>query len=157
MKITLRPIKDVVGTKTKIKTSFMLESMTMGKRDFFFPSPLFLDVEVLTEEDLLYVQGELILEIGFDCSRCLDEMTMNLRIPFMEEFSRDEVLEDTLDITQRVLENILLEIPQKPLCSEDCRGLCPRCGQDQNKGECSCQKESIDPRLAVLDEYFKRE
>lgn len=157
MKISILPIKDVTGKKTRVKTSFQLDSITMGERTFFFPDPLQVEVEIHNLEDSYLVQGKISLQLGLSCSRCLQEITEPLSLDFIEEFSQEgeEVIGDTLDITAGIVENILLEIPQKPLCSEDCKGLCPRCGQDQNRGTCHCQRESIDPRLAGLADYFK--
>jgi uncharacterized protein len=43
-----------------------------------------------------------------------------------------------------------MAIPMKPLCREDCRGLCPECGADWNAGDCACEKTKVDPRLEVL-------
>ena len=52
-----------------------------------------------------------------------------------------------------VTEDIFLSLPTKILCSEDCKGLCPKCGVNLNLGKCSCKKE-IDPRLAALKELL---
>ena len=55
----------------------------------------------------------------------------------------------TVDVGDLARTAFLLDMDTKPLCSEDCKGLCPRCGADLNLGPCSCGKET-DPRLAVL-------
>ena len=47
-------------------------------------------------------------------------------------------------------EQFLLALPENPVCSEDCKGLCPTCGIDRNQGTCTCAREEGDPRLAVL-------
>jgi uncharacterized protein len=47
-------------------------------------------------------------------------------------------------------EQVLMAIPMKPLCRDDCRGLCPNCGADWNAGDCLCEKNTLDPRLEVL-------
>ena len=47
-------------------------------------------------------------------------------------------------------DELLLELPTKLLCREDCKGLCPKCGKDLNKGSCNCPTKEIDPRLEVL-------
>ncbi|MDD2499121.1 MAG: DUF177 domain-containing protein, partial [Desulfitobacteriaceae bacterium] len=57
---------------------------------------------------------------------------------------------DKIDILPQVLQTILLELPMKVLCREDCKGLCPVCGTNLNIKECRCERESIDPRLAAL-------
>lgn len=49
-----------------------------------------------------------------------------------------------------VREQALFSLPMKPLCREDCRGLCPECGKDLNAGDCACDKRTRDPRLEVL-------
>jgi uncharacterized protein len=49
-----------------------------------------------------------------------------------------------------VVEQVELSLPMKPLCREDCAGLCPQCGQDWNEGRCDCVHERVDPRWAAL-------
>jgi uncharacterized protein len=44
----------------------------------------------------------------------------------------------------------------KPLCSETCKGICPHCGTDLNKGSCTCEKNTVDPRLEVLKKFFEK-
>ena len=66
------------------------------------------------------------------------------------EHDEIELLENgTIDLDDLARTVFILEMDTKTLCSEDCKGLCPRCGADLNLGPCSCKKE-IDPRLAVL-------
>ena len=57
---------------------------------------------------------------------------------------------DFIDLTPIICEQIILQIPIKPLCSEECKGLCPHCGINMNVASCSCHLEFVDPRLAVL-------
>jgi uncharacterized protein len=56
-----------------------------------------------------------------------------------------------LDLGQIILQEILLDVPMKPLCSEDCPGLCPRCGALKGSAECTCAENSgVDPRWEAL-------
>lgn len=57
---------------------------------------------------------------------------------------------DEIDVAPLVHEQAILALPTRPLCSEDCRGLCPACGADLNTGPCGCPPRDPDPRLAVL-------
>ncbi len=103
-----------------------------------------------------------------ECSRCLapyafaDEEEFSLllyqRPPVVDaELSLDT---DDLDayfydepivpVAPIVEERIQIAIPMKPLCREDCRGLCPQCGGDRNVSECNCVVEFIDPRWRAL-------
>ena len=66
---------------------------------------------------------------------------------------RDSVME----LDEPVGELLFLELPSKDLCSEDCRGFCPKCGKDLNTGDCDCNGKEIDPRLAVLQKFLTTE
>jgi DUF177 domain-containing protein len=55
-----------------------------------------------------------------------------------------------IDLKPAMREQILLQIPAPPLCAEDCKGLCPRCGKDLNEGECGCDRAVMDPRWTAL-------
>jgi len=55
-----------------------------------------------------------------------------------------------LDLTEAIRQNAIVAIPMKPLCREDCAGICPKCGKDLNQGECGCPTEEVDPRWAKL-------
>ncbi len=57
---------------------------------------------------------------------------------------------DELDLSELVYEQIVLAFPMKPLCHEGCKGLCPRCGADQNESSCGCATGSLDPRWEPL-------
>lgn len=70
-----------------------------------------------------------------------------------EEDNDDYILVDEsfkLDLDELLRSDILLELPYKYLCREDCKGLCPSCGKNLNEGPCSCNLHQVDPRLEVL-------
>jgi uncharacterized protein len=58
--------------------------------------------------------------------------------------------EPVLPFDEIAREQVLMALPMKPLCRDDCRGLCPQCGRDRNVSECSCETRPVDPRLEVL-------
>jgi len=61
---------------------------------------------------------------------------------------RGHILE--LDAGGMLWEEFVLALPVKPLCSEECKGICPYCGKDQNAGPCGCEDSAFDPRLVLL-------
>lgn len=104
-----------------------------------------------------------------DCSRCLEPVAMEIGFPFEavfvqpEDFAADKEREvsgddlnvdilpgDQIDLGDIAREQLLLELPAQVFCSEDCKGLCDRCGQNLNIADCDCGKDEIDPRWAVL-------
>lgn len=56
----------------------------------------------------------------------------------------------TIDLDPILREQVLLALPMNVVCSEDCQGLCPMCGQNLNEGKCGCEPKTVDPRFAVL-------
>lgn len=63
---------------------------------------------------------------------------------------------DVLDFSEGFMEAVILALPIKRLCREDCRGLCPRCGTNLNQGNCGCREERVDPRLAPLRQLLSK-
>lgn len=59
-----------------------------------------------------------------------------------------------LPLDALVEEDLILDQPSKVLCSDECRGLCPMCGKDLNEGACDCRRETVDPRLAALQQLL---
>jgi len=100
------------------------------------------------------------------CDRCAKEFRNPKTVEFhciLAEEKQDEendeiVLLDngTVDVGDLAWTAFILDMDTKTLCSEDCKGLCPRCGADLNLGPCSCKKE-VDPRLAVLAKLLNKD
>ncbi|MCR5347224.1 MAG: DUF177 domain-containing protein [Fretibacterium sp.] len=99
-------------------------------------------------DDLMYLYYSCGLELGKDTELASDDGFMPVEIEF---FGR------TLDVAPQVWESLLLLLPSKVLCREDCAGLCPRCGADLNEGPCSCKGEELDPRFEVLRQFSPEE
>ena len=59
-------------------------------------------------------------------------------------------VEGMIDVSEMLIEQILLDFPYRHLCKEDCKGLCPKCGKDLNEGSCGCPTDDPDPRFDVL-------
>ena len=57
---------------------------------------------------------------------------------------------DQIDLAPLVAEQLILALPSRALCREDCQGLCPSCGTNLNLHQCGCAQQARDPRLAVL-------
>src|SRR5688500_6135020 len=60
---------------------------------------------------------------------------------------------ESIDVDEIVKEQILLAVPVRTLCREDCRGICPECGTDLNARQCNCADEEVDPRWAALQSF----
>jgi len=112
---------------------------------------------------------ELIYTAEYDyskpCDRCLAIAGKSVKQEFVHTLALSAENEDTddiiitagytLDLLSLVRDDILLELPIKHLCSDNCLGLCPVCGQNLNEGSCGCKTAAVDPRMAALDELLK--
>jgi uncharacterized protein len=108
----------------------------------------------------ILLQAALNAQTSLECVRCLTIFQQSLRVDFTElyAFSQRYVTDSGLlmpetgiiDLTPVLREYILLEIPISPLCSRDCKGLCPICGNNLNESTCNHEDETGDPRLASL-------
>jgi len=119
------------------------------------------------------VKGDLTADIKLQCSRCLKDFYSVLTVPVdvvyhpvgelkedkheikVEELDMDFYSGEELDLIHLMREQIILNIPMKPLCSDLCKGICPKCGMDLNEGSCSCSGKDIDPRLKILKKWLK--
>ena len=77
------------------------------------------------------------------------------------ELSQDDLTtafyrDQTLDLAEMVREQFYLALPMRPLCREECKGLCPQCGTNLNQGTCACDVRWEDPRLAGLRTLLKK-
>jgi uncharacterized protein len=113
----------------------------------------------------ILLQADMRAYIVTECVRCLTEFNLPLHAEFTElyAFSRNSVDESDLvlpeeakiDLAPILREYMILEIPIKPVCGVECRGLCPICGEPFTHNHHDHEPESIDPRLAVLKTLLK--
>ena len=124
-----------------------------------FTTPVRLRGAVINETDIVYIRAEAAFRFEAVCDRCACEFSRDMTVPIehilvseLNEEDNDEfILAEgmQLDIEQLVLEDILLSLPMKTLCKEECKGMCSQCGKNLNEGSCDCVKE-VDPRLEAL-------
>ncbi len=127
------------------------------------------EVTMLRTNRGILVTGRLETDIQFTCSRCLSQCGQPLTLEIEEEFfptidvltgAAASVPEDepgaftvdqnnVLDLTEAIRQYALLAVPMKPLCREDCQGLCPTCGTNLNVKSCDCPPQ-IDLRSSKL-------
>lgn len=127
-------------------------------------APLRFALEVTPCGSAHRVEGSFDYEAQMPCSRCLEPASFKGSVEFMQEFRplhkgrgpkgeievtpEDDFLvyyeDDALEAEELVRQQLYLDLPEKPLCAEACKGLCPRCGADQNQSPCGCGPEVED-------------
>lgn len=158
MKIDVSAIRFDVGAVQQVDKAVKMNDLVLRDRTVELPEPLHLVLTVTNMEDNYLVMGKMSLRARVECARCLEPFMFPMEMEFFEEFSKDEMEnENLLDLTDSIYEHILLDLPIKTLCSEECKGLCPQCGQNINLQDCGCDRRVIDPRLVKLQDFFKKD
>ena len=179
MKLDLRPL--LAGERLleiDYELPIVVDSEDIGSFLFGvgFPSPMKVRGDITNTAGYLRMTLDATLLYQAECARCLTpvsgEFTFSLEktvatrelLDGIEEDKLDDyaIIEDGfLDIDQQILDQLEMEFPSRFLCSDDCKGLCQRCGKNLNEGSCDCGKGEIDPRLAplqkILEEMKKNE
>jgi uncharacterized protein len=102
-----------------------------------FRGPLKVKAEFSKITNTVTVDLTLQAPIYATCGRCLNDFEINLHKKLKLNYPVS-ACEKSIDLDPAIREEVILEYPIKPLCKDDCQGLCPKCGEDLNKGECSC-------------------
>jgi len=139
-----------------------------------FLDPIRGQLKIRKVADLVTVTGTLSTRVRLACDRCLqhyetmlkDQLAVSYTSQFPQPAHPEEETElsaeelglipfqgEVIELRDAIQEQVILSFPVHPVCSQDCRGLCPRCGEDLNRGACRCKApETLDPRLAALRE-----
>jgi uncharacterized protein len=166
-------LREPVGTPRHVTVSAALPSLApevgqIARTDGASETVLDGSVRMMHTNTGILVQGSLRAQTMLACARCLEPVAMTLPVELEEVFSptidiltgREIVPEEEdralwidehhiLDLTEVLRQDVLVAMPLHVLCNEDCRGLCPTCGQNLNEGPCGC-KPAPDPRWGPL-------
>ncbi|MFQ6084155.1 MAG: DUF177 domain-containing protein [Candidatus Aminicenantia bacterium] len=157
----------------KISEDFEFISSELVEQEAVFLDSVHSKAEIKKIGDKIIIRGEIKTRLNLLCSRCLSPFDYPIISSFdliylpVEKFELKEELEiedlenlfyanDQIDLKQIILDQLNLSIPLKPLCSEECQGLCPICGQELKNGQCGCEVDSVDPRLQKLTFFLKK-
>jgi len=119
------------------------------------------------------IRGTIRTTVLSECSRCLSEFDIPIEATFNNIYTQTPAEnEDTevdigevdletsvlsegqINLVELVYEQLILQLPIKPLCRDECKGLCPQCGQDLNVEQCGCSQQDGDPRFSLLEQFF---
>jgi uncharacterized protein len=123
------------------------------------------------------LRGKITARAEVDCDRCLKSVSVHVEAEFdvsyvpEEDYASSAVAAElqeedlslsvfdgeTIDVDELVREQLLLALPARALCTEECKGLCPVCGADRNANACHCETKEIDPRWEQLKAVLSNE
>jgi uncharacterized protein len=170
-------LKRLHGPRERVERRFEPAAFDPQDADYRVAAPVDLAIDVHTMgADAFRVAGRARTRLELDCSRCVEAFQVPVDAEFDlryvpqdlnagegerevadEDLSTAYYREGMLDIIEMVREQFQLALPMKPLCTEDCRGLCPECGANLNHASCGCVPKWEDPRLAALKGLVDRD
>ena len=164
MLLNVEPILHTPGKRLDFQFELDLSDMEFSGR-YPISRPVAVSGEVRNTAGILELTLNARSTLDAVCDRCgkafVQEKDVLFACMLAEELQNEEndeivLLEDGMvDVGDLARTAFILDMDTKTLCSEDCKGLCPRCGADLNLGPCSCKKET-DPRLAVLAKLLEK-
>lgn len=118
----------------------------------------------------LKICGNLDLHLMIPCDRCLEPVDVPIQLEIDQtvdanatEEERLEALDEQpymngyeLDVDRLICGELVVNMPVKVLCREDCKGICNRCGANLNNGKCDCDITELDPRMSVIRDIFNQ-
>lgn len=113
-------------------------------------------------------EGNVVMEIP--CDKCLEPVDYQIDINYFKDLDMNKTAEEKIadldeesyldgtsfDTEVLIYNEILVNLPMKVLCSENCKGICNRCGANLNKGECKCDVAELDPRMSKILDVFNQ-
>jgi len=159
MKVRINSLK---YGKQIIRAALGGDELDVADLDLSAPVAVMLNIDRGTTE--IKIDGKVESIARFDCDRCLESFSMPISGTFaiIATYSESNVkiddenviqlssMTNEIDITTQIHDTLLLSIPMKILCQEDCQGLCPICGANHNKTECHCNVAEPDARWDSL-------
>jgi uncharacterized protein len=143
--------------------------LAAGDQEFRIAAPVLFETDVRKDARKVRLVGRVQSTLEMACSRCLEPFDVPvdsrfdlLFLPASErpededrEMSEEDTgvsfyQEDVIDLGEVMREQFYLALPMKPLCREDCAGLCPICGINKNRETCTCEATWVDPRMDAL-------
>lgn len=162
MIIQLKQVFDIVDESFHIDYAVDMSDYELFN-DKPFITPVYVKGDVVNRASVVYLTYTLNFRMRLHCDRCMESFEREFNFPFEEilvttlNTDSDEFIlveQNQLDLDEIVVSDILLSLPSKLLCSEDCEGLCYQCGTNLNQSTCPCKQSRVDPRLSALSQFL---
>ena len=146
MVLQLKQLFDITGDTKSFDYVISLESLKQYE-SYPFISPIAINGTLVNRAGVVVLDYSVKFTMKLNCDRCLSEFDREYSINFHHLLVRStnhdddvyvECPESILDLDELAISDILLQLPSKILCSDDCKGLCFKCGKNRNISDCGC-------------------
>ena len=114
------------------------KELDMEYEGLHFSTPIGARAEITLVGREVVIRVRVQYKLRLVCSRCLDEYEVAFEKEYIFNYNTQGLT--IIDITDDIRDEIMLNYPVKPLCREDCKGICPGCGANLNREECRCNR-----------------
>ena len=148
-------LSDIPDGGLAVKGEIAPDELDVHEPSFTIDYPVKIALFVDVVDNVLVAKGSYNARVECTCDRCLKDFKIE---PAKSDYLFGKELnvsgEKTIDLTEGILEDIVLGLPMKVLCSADCKGICPQCGADLNLGQCSCEPRPNITPFSELDKLI---
>lgn len=138
------------------------ESFKLPRGNYMMDVAADVNVVVYRRDAEYIAEGKVKTVLNLNCDLCLSAFQTELDFDLSEVYSETpdedqeiwELSDKTIDLKPAVIANIILNLPMQVLCSDDCKGLCPKCGHNLNDGDCGCDRGYVNPQFEKLLNLF---
>jgi uncharacterized protein len=168
--VDLAAILEVTGGETEVRDSIELEPLVIGDETFTFTRPIEFAARLTNTAAGVVASGEVHAQVTTECSRCLEQFEMPLdaeieafytphgdRTGIADEQEVGPIEDNKVDLLPAIVSALAIEAPFAPVCSDECKGICPTCGANRNVEECHCKPEEKESPFSVLKGMFPDE
>jgi len=148
MKINLKQLFNIIGESKNIEYCIEPEELS-GIKGYKFNEPVKITGRIFNKAGIVYLKYSIDAALLITCDRCLKELIRvyhfdcdHIVVPSLISDNYEYIVADgeSIELNEIAVTDLLLQLPTKNLCREDCKGLCMVCGCDLNESECNCLK-----------------
>jgi uncharacterized protein len=167
-------LKAPVGTVQRVELDDA-DELVLADDEAVLAGPISGEAKLHRTNQGIFADGWVRVPVELECTRCLKHFTATLEYPLREQYyptidvntgmpvppPDDELAfpidrNHLLDLREAIRQGLVLALPTKALCDENCAGLCPQCGKDLNEGPCDCEPEPVEDRFAELRQLLEQ-
>ena len=163
-------IEDILEGVSNVELTCGTEELELELEGIRFVDPVTVKLNLFKQNDKVFVKANSSVTVESECARCLALVSRILEsssgnqyrpLPEAPRYILDDIgiryySDEYVDLSEDLRESLLLELPEKILCSEGCEGLCPRCGQNLNEEKCDCDLEPEEIPVSKFADIIKK-
>ncbi|MFC1714159.1 DUF177 domain-containing protein [Candidatus Poribacteria bacterium] len=162
-------IENIPESVSNLELTCEIEELDLESEVVRFTGRVTVKLNLFKHDDNVYIKAKSSVAVESECARCLSPVRRILEVisenqyqpvPKIPRHLMDDIgiryySEEYIDLSEDLRESFLLEVPVRVLCSEDCEGLCPNCGQNLNEEKCDCRLEPEEPQTSKFADLVK--